>query len=137
MNETRARDEARALERTERLAAMLLRLGVLASIAVVGAGLVLSLVRHPEYLSDPTVLGRLTAPGAAFPHALNDVAGELGEGRGRAVVAAGLILLIATPVVRVAASVIAFLSQRDWAFAAITLAVLAVLVLSFALGSTG
>jgi len=123
-----------ALERTERMAARLLRVGVAASVAVIGAGLAVSLLRHPEYLSDPGALERLTAPGAAFPHEIGDVAAELAAGRGRALVSAGLLLLIATPVLRVAASVVSFLRQRDRAFAGITLGVLLVLALSLALG---
>jgi uncharacterized membrane protein len=137
MSDARPGEEASALARSERLAATLLRVGVLTSIAVIGLGLGVSFVHHPDYLSDPAVLARLTAPGAAFPHALADVAAELAQGRGTALVAAGLLLLIATPVLRVAASVVGFVTQRDVAFASITLAVLAVLVLSFALGSTG
>jgi uncharacterized membrane protein len=122
------------LERVELLAALLLRMGVVASVLVIGAGLALSLARHPEYLGDPATLERLTAPGAAFPHALADVADELLAGRGRALVVAGLLILIGTPVLRVAVSAAVFARERDRAYAAITLAVLAVLVSSFLLG---
>jgi len=45
------------------------------------------------------------------------------------------MLLIATPVARVAVSVVVFLLQRDWIFVGITLVVLAVLLLSFWLGT--
>jgi uncharacterized membrane protein len=41
-----------------------------------------------------------------------------------------MLLLIATPVVRVALSVFVFLSQRDWLYVGITLFVLTVLILS-------
>jgi uncharacterized membrane protein len=40
----------------------------------------------------------------------------------------GLLILIATPVARVAYSVFAFALQRDWTYVAVTLIVLAVLV---------
>jgi uncharacterized membrane protein len=43
---------------------------------------------------------------------------------------AGLVVLIATPVVRVAASVVAFALEGDRLYAAITLAVLAILLTS-------
>lgn len=43
---------------------------------------------------------------------------------------AGLLVLIATPVVRVTASVVAFGLERDRLYTAITLAVLAILLLS-------
>jgi uncharacterized membrane protein len=41
-----------------------------------------------------------------------------------------MLLLIATPVVRVALSVFFFLAQRDWLYVGITLFVLGVLLLS-------
>jgi uncharacterized membrane protein len=47
----------------------------------------------------------------------------------------GLLLLIATPVLRVAASTIGFALDHDTRFVAITLVVLAVLVGSFAVGT--
>ncbi|MEO8570686.1 MAG: DUF1634 domain-containing protein [Chloroflexota bacterium] len=43
---------------------------------------------------------------------------------------AGLLVLVATPVVRVAASFVAFVLERDRLYAAITLGVLAVLLVS-------
>jgi len=42
----------------------------------------------------------------------------------------GLLVLIATPVVRVATSVLAFASERDWLYTAITLLVLGILLVS-------
>jgi uncharacterized membrane protein len=50
---------------------------------------------------------------------------------------AGLLLLIATPVLRVAVSILAFVYQRDRAFVAITSIVLALLLTSFVLGRGG
>ena len=43
---------------------------------------------------------------------------------------AGLLVLVATPVVRVMASVVAFALERDRLYTAITLAVLAILLVS-------
>jgi uncharacterized membrane protein len=43
----------------------------------------------------------------------------------------GLLLLIATPVLRVAVSLVEFLRERDYRFAALTLAVLVILLGSF------
>jgi len=51
-----------------------------------------------------------------------------------AVIQLGLLILIATPVVRVAASVVAFAVERDRLYVAITLYVLAVILVSFFLG---
>ncbi len=46
-------------------------------------------------------------------------------------------MLIATPVLRVAASVLAFAIERDWIYVALTAAVLILLLLSFLVGSAG
>jgi len=54
--------------------------------------------------------------------------------RGRAIVILGLLLLIATPVVRVAVSIFAFIYQGDRIFTLITAVVLCLLLLSFVLG---
>jgi uncharacterized membrane protein len=54
--------------------------------------------------------------------------------RGQAIIALGLLILIATPVMRVAISIIAFAIQRDYTFVAITCVVLALLCISFLMG---
>jgi len=112
----------------------LLRAGVVTSLSVVVAGLVLSFIHHPQYIHSTTLLHQVTTPGRWFPHSLRDLAGGLAEFRGEAIIMAGLLLLIATPVLRVAVSIVAFYLERDWAFVAITAFVLAMLILSFLLG---
>lgn len=57
--------------------------------------------------------------------------------RGRAVVMAGLLLLILMPVVRVAVTIVVFAHRRDWTYMALTALVLALLIISFLLGKTG
>ena len=54
--------------------------------------------------------------------------------RGEAIVTLGLLVLIATPVARVAVSVVAFIHHRDRTYALITAAVLCLLLLSLVLG---
>ncbi|MGD9634012.1 MAG: DUF1634 domain-containing protein, partial [Pirellulales bacterium] len=76
-------------------------------------------------------------PGAAFPRTLSEVAAGAAAFRGQAIIVAGLLILIATPVVRVAISVLVFLEQRDYTFALITATVLTILIISFALGRAG
>lgn len=46
----------------------------------------------------------------------------------------GLLVLIATPIIRVVTSFISFLVEKDWRFAAITLVVLATVLVSIILG---
>lgn len=125
------------VRKTELLISALLRVGVLASLTVIVAGTVVSFVRHPDYVSSPAELQRLTAPGAAFPRTVGEVVDGLAQFRGRAIVVAGLLLLIATPVARVGVSTLAFLYQGDRAFVLITAVVFALLLLSFFLGRAG
>lgn len=56
------------------------------------------------------------------------VASSVLSGCRRGLIQLGLLLLIATPVVRVACSLLAFLPQRDFTYALITLLVLAGLI---------
>ena len=120
--------------RVELVISTLLRVGVATSLAIVVAGTVVSFVHHPEYLSAPDALHRLTAPGAAFPRSFAQVLDGLAHFRGQAVVMVGIFLLIATPVLRVAASIVAFILQRDRVYIILTSIVLALLLLSFWLG---
>jgi uncharacterized membrane protein len=55
---------------------------------------------------------------------------------GRGLIQFGLLLLIATPIARVAFSAVAFVYQRDWTYVLVTLVVLGLLVYSL-LGSGG
>jgi uncharacterized membrane protein len=48
--------------------------------------------------------------------------------------ALGLLVLIATPILRVVGSIVAFLYERDWRYAGITTMVLLVLIVSLVLG---
>jgi len=50
------------------------------------------------------------------------------------VVCVGLLMLIATPILRVAVSIVVFVVQRDWVLVGVTAFVLAVLLASFFLG---
>ena len=118
----------------ELLISRLLRAGVVTSLAVIVSGTVLSFVHHPEYLSSPPALPRLTSPGAAILRTPRDVLQGLIHLRGQAVVVVGLLLLVATPVLRVAVSILGFVYERDPAFVAVTSVVLALLILSFILG---
>ena len=118
----------------ELLISTLLRSGVSVSFAIIVLGTLISFFHHPEYLSSATDLQRLTSPGNASLHTLHDVLAGIREFHGQAIVSVGLILLIATPVLRVAVAIFAFLTQKDRTFAVITSIVLLLLLLSFFLG---
>jgi uncharacterized membrane protein len=110
----------------EEMIGSLLRFGVLVAAVVVLLGGAVYLVRHgreqPHYgvfLGEPTDLRRVAG-----------IARDAGALSGRGLIQLGLLLLIATPVARVAFSAVAFALQRDRTYVAITLVVLALLLLS-------
>jgi uncharacterized membrane protein len=118
----------------ELLISDLLRIGVFTSLALIVIGTILSFVHHPAYLTSPAELQRLTQAGAAFPFTWQAVVAGVQDLQGRAIVTLGLLILIATPIVRVAVSVLAFIYQKDRIYTLITIAVLCLLLLSFVLG---
>ena len=61
----------------------------------------------------------------------------IGNPAGEHIANLGLLLLIATPVARVAASIVLFARDRDYLYVAITTTVLLLLLLSFMLGAAG
>ena len=125
---------SRHVRNVELVISTLLRSGVVLSLAIVVAGLALSFAHHPDYWTSHSMLKQITTPGRVVPHSIRDVVRGVAELRGEAVIALGLLLLIATPVLRVAVSIAVFLLDRDWVFVAITTFVLAMLILSFFLG---
>ena len=114
--------------------ATLLRTGVLLSVVIIAAGMVITFVHHPDYFSSRPAVGRLTSPGAHFPNTIGEVITGVRRGSGEAIVMAGLLVLIATPVARVALSIVIFVIERDRLYAAITTAVFVILLISFAVG---
>jgi uncharacterized membrane protein len=114
----------------------LLRAGVIVSMLLVFAGLAVMYTRHPDYFTSQTSAADVTRQ-MVFPHTIAEVLAGLSHGEGRSIIIAGLFVLIATPVLRVAASVLIFFHLRDRTFALITFVVLALLLLSFLLGRAG
>ena len=104
----------------------LLRYGLAASAALVSVGAVIYLVRHGGEAAAYSVFRGQPPRYREIESILRQSAGF----RGRGLIMAGLILLLATPVARVVFSVVAFLRERDWVFVAVTLFVLAVLLFS-------
>ena len=104
----------------------LLRAGLMIATAVVVAGAALYLFRHgsepPNYRAFRGEPADLRSIGGILRDSLQE--------RGRGLIQLGLVLLLATPVARVAFSVIAFALQRDWFYVTVTLIVLAVLLYS-------
>lgn len=66
---------------------------------------------------------------------LGGIAGQLsGSHRGMAIAQVGVLLLLLTPISRVALSIVGFVRERDWIFTAISAVVLAILVWSLTMG---
>ncbi|HPW54217.1 MAG: DUF1634 domain-containing protein [Thermoanaerobaculaceae bacterium] len=83
------------------------------------------------------VIGAVVAAVAPSPAALPRTPGELlrgvASGQGLALMQLGVALLIATPVLRVLASVLSFVREHDWTYVIVTATVLALLLLSVVL----
>ena len=116
---------------------VLLRGGVFLSTAVVILGVVLTFVHHPQYVSDRTALTELVDPAGSYPHNVREVLSGARGRHGQSIVMIGLLLLVATPVARVAFSIVVFLIERDGMYAAMTAVVLFLLLLSLFLGIAG
>ena len=113
-------------ERVEAWIANLLRAGVVIAALVVIAGAIPYLGAHPRaHVAFRTYLGE--------PDDLKTVHGILKfafTGHARGVIQLGLLLLIATPIARVAFSAVAFAIEGDRMYVGFTLIVLAVLLYS-------
>jgi len=95
--------------------------GVLTSVTVMIGGLLLIALRHES--------------GAERPLPLSDVLGHALRLEGRGVLDLGILILFATPVLRVLTALAGFVRLGDRAFVAVTVVVLIFLGLSFAVAS--
>ena len=112
--------------------AALLRYGVLASAVAMLVGLLMLLIQvgPGAFVSMP----RIRAPEATDLTSLRAVLRDLLPPEPEAVMEAGVLMLIATPVVTVGASAVAFALERDWLYVVLSGSVFAVLILGFVLG---
>jgi uncharacterized membrane protein len=113
-------------QRLEILVANLLRAGVLIAAAFVLTGGVGYLIHHggeaAEYHEFQGAAQQYRDPAQIVSHALHP--------DWRAVIQLGLLVLIATPVTRVALALAGFALERDWMYVGITAAVLVILLYS-------
>ena len=130
--------------RLEQAMGNLLRYGVLLAAAVTALGGVVHLARHGgEPIPDYHDFGEgapkeLRTPQGAAAAAFRGLDEEDGRrGQGRALIALGLMLLIAVPVARVAFAVYAFARRRDGLYVVVSLIVLALLLFSLFSGVGG
>ncbi|MCC6483256.1 MAG: DUF1634 domain-containing protein [Armatimonadetes bacterium] len=106
----------------------LLQAGVALAALVVAVGAVIYLLHHANqkaaysaFQSEPSHLRYVTS-----------IIEYARDASGRGLIQLGLLILIATPIARVAFSAIAFAVQRDWLYVGITLVVLVLLAASLA-----
>jgi uncharacterized membrane protein len=114
--------------RFETLIGQLLRIGVILAATVVFAGGVRYLLKYPGPVQSLHVF-------RGEPQNLQHVSGIVDfalQLHSRGFIQLGLLILIATPVARVAFSVIGFAGERDWLYVGVTLTVLALLLCGFA-----
>lgn len=114
----------------EVIIADLLRAGVIASAALVALGGIVYLSRHASEAPQTGVFRGEPASWRTFDGIFQSALGW----RGRGLIQLGLLVLIATPVARVAFSVYAFLRRRDRLYVIVTLLVLSLLIYSLAVG---
>ena len=122
---------AREEHKIEVLIGNMLRACVIATVVVVVAGAVLYM--PAAYSTFPAYHKFISEPDA-----FRSVGGILiaaFSGDGKAIVQAGMLLLILTPILRVAVSVFAFLYEKDYLYVALTLVVLGLLLFSLSGGT--
>src|SRR5436190_7617891 len=101
------------VHQVELIISTLLRVGVTLSLAVIVFGTIVTFVHHPDYRTSHEQLVRMIHPPAEFPKTVGETWAGLRQFRGQAIVVLGLMLLVATPIVRVAVSIFAFWYEGD------------------------
>lgn len=120
-------------EKVDAIIGTLLRSGVILAASVVLVGGLCYLIRHGTGQANYGVFNG----GNAESHSISGILKGVLTWQCRSVIQLGLLLLIATPVARVAFSVFAFAFERDWAYVVITLIVFAILLFSLLSGYGG
>jgi uncharacterized membrane protein len=122
-------------EKLQLLISLTLRVGVLSAATMGLAGGILFFASHPQAADFHAFRGAsmpFSAPSAIFRQAFQ-TPGEPLSLRGLSIVQVGILLLLATPVIRVVFSVVGFALERDRVYVLITVLVLLVLTLSICL----
>ena len=121
------------IRKVEVAISLVLRVGVVLSVAVIAAGLGLMFAHHSDYgpISGHFSYRNLTSKTTPFPHSFSALGHSIAAGDGRGIIVLGVLILILTPVLRVAVGVLSFLYEKDPPMALVTLYVLVVLIGSF------
>ena len=111
----------------------ILRAGVALSLGIVFIGGIIFVYRHGHSIPDYRVFKGVPY----FIRSPDGVINGILNGKGQAIIQAGIILLIATPIIRVAFSAIGFVIEKDYLYTVITLVVLLILIGSMLYGKAG
>jgi uncharacterized membrane protein len=112
--------------RVETIVGNLLRIGVTLSALIILAGGMVFLVRHG---TEPASYRIFRGEPSDLRHVRGIVRTALAL-RGRGIIQLGLLLLIATPIARVAFSLFGFAEEKDWMYVTFTAIVLVILLYS-------
>jgi uncharacterized membrane protein len=110
-----------------------LRSGVFISMLVVFIGGVIYLSRHGQTIANYHEFKGIPD----FVHSASGIINGIMHLRGRAIIQAGIILLIATPIVRVVFSAVGFIIEKDYLYTGITIIVLLIILISAFSGHAG
>ncbi|MHB1516674.1 MAG: DUF1634 domain-containing protein [Acidimicrobiales bacterium] len=128
--------EDRKVRQAELAISLVLRVGVGLAVILVVTGLIVVFARlggqvpkahRPSYKA-------YTSLSTPFPHSVSQLRTSIARGEGQGIIELGLVVLLLTPVLRVAVGVLTFLYEKDMRMALITLFVLIVLLGSFVIG---
>ncbi len=135
-------ERSQDLLRVELTIAQLLRVGVILSFIILTIGILAVVITGQTgyeqiRLDEVNSLVGYRSGHPPFPNSTSDIVAGLAAFKPYAIIALGLVVLIAIPVLRVVVSVIAFAWERDYLYVLITAFVLAMLILSFIIGEVG
>ncbi len=119
----------------ELIISRVLQVGVSLSAVIILVGIGLFFVQSDQnHALNSGSYHQFTATTFAFPHSITALSNAVQAGEGTGFIEFGVLLLILTPILRVAFSIVLFWRQHDRPMVGVTLAVLLVLVGSFILG---
>ena len=119
-----------SMKKAELIVSTVLQVGVILSALTILAGTVLLFSNMGNGQSS---YRRYVTPNYSFPHTISTLKSALLAGSGTGFIEIGVFLLILTPILRVATSILIFKRQKDTPMTLVTLFVLLVLISSFVL----
>ncbi len=105
----------------------LLRYGIWSALSVTFIGGIVYLFRHHQELNS---FSTFTEKDVNMRDFIGNTITGLLQGKGRAVIMAGILLLFLTPILRILFSLVAFLLEKDYLYVLITLIVVAIICFS-------